>query len=205
VLKRIHMHWTAGADGIIPIEDDHYNFIVDRIGKVHNGKHPPEHQMPANVKKGSRFYAAHTLNANSYAIGIAMDAMAMAEERPFNAGKYPITPVQVEAFCKFIAHLCLLYDIPVSRETVLTHAEVQETLGIRQNNKWDIMWLPGMAAPQPAIFVGDILRSKITGYINAVNYTQAVEHVPVKSVTGIKQTNWFASFVTAFIGLFRKR
>lgn len=208
MLKRIHMHWTAGADGIIPIESDHYNFIVDRNGKVHDGEHPPEHQTPTNVKKGSKFYAAHTLNANSNAIGIAMDAMALAEERPFKAGKYPITPVQVEAFCKFIAYLCKRYDIPVTRGTVLTHAEVQGTLGIKQKNKWDITWLPGMAEPQPPVFVGDILRSKVSGYVNMLNFAPAkppaktpVSQTPIdQNKTNLGAKVGFAAFIGLILG-----
>jgi len=45
---------------------------------------------------------------------------------------------------------------------VLTHAEVQPTLGVRQRGKWDITWLPGMEAPGDPIDVGDVLRAKIS-------------------------------------------
>lgn len=161
-LKRIHLHWTAGADGIIPVEKDSYNFIIDRKGNTWSGLHSPESQIPPLVKGK---YAAHTLNANSNAIGVAMDAMAGAIEVPFDAGKYPITAIQVEATCKLVAQLCQKYGIEVTRKTVLTHAEVERTLGIKQNNKWDIMWLPHLKKPADAIVVGDYLRDKIRGYL----------------------------------------
>ncbi len=44
-----------------------------------------------------------------------------------------IVPV-VEIFCE-------VFSLDAEK---LSHAEVQPTLGIRQNAKWDISWLPGM-------------------------------------------------------------
>ena len=87
--------------------------------------------------------------------------MAGAQERPFRAGKYPITPAQVDALATLCADLCRQYDIPVSRQTVLSHAEVQPTLGITQRGKWDVTWLPGMAAPGNSVAVGDQIRALI--------------------------------------------
>ena len=37
-----------------------------------------------------------------------------------------------------LADLCQRYGIPVTPKTVLSHAEVQGTLGIKQRGKWDI-------------------------------------------------------------------
>ena len=65
MMKRIILHWTAGADGVNETESDSYNFIVGRDGSVTNGSHPPEAQVPP-LKYGH--YAAHTLNCNSYSI-----------------------------------------------------------------------------------------------------------------------------------------
>lgn len=157
-MKRIHIHWTGGADGVNSLEKDSYNFVVDRKGKVHAGTHPVSAQVPPLV---AGKYAAHTLGANSYAIGVALDAMADAREVPFNAGKYPITQVQLDAMYEFVAKLCKQYSISVTRETVLTHAEVERTLGIKQRNKWDIVWLPDMPKPADAIVVGDRIREEI--------------------------------------------
>ncbi|MFN7881706.1 MAG: hypothetical protein ACK5PF_01635, partial [bacterium] len=49
-----------------------------------------------------------------------------------------------------------------TRETVLTHAEVEPTLKIKQRGKWDITWLPDMKAPGDPVTVGDNLRAQIT-------------------------------------------
>jgi hypothetical protein len=158
---RIHLHWTAGAKGIIPLEADSYNFLIDSEGCANVGSHPPEAQTPENIRKGSKFYAAHTLNANSYAIGVALDAMAGAQERPFRAGTNPITGAQLAGAVKFVAMLAKKYKIPVERGRILSHAEVQPTLGIKQNQKWDITWLPGMTAVGDAVVIGDQIREMV--------------------------------------------
>ena len=63
------------------------------------------------------------------------------------------------------AGLARLHNIPPHREFLLTHAEVQAALGIRQRGKWDITWLPDMAEPGEALAVGDRIR----GLIRAVS------------------------------------
>lgn len=154
-------HWTAGADGVNAVEKDAYNFITNRLGITVPGDFPPEAQTPSNIKKGSNFYAAHTLNANSYRIGMAADAMAGARERPLFWGSAPLTEVQIREMMRFTAGLCRVYKFPVSRQTTLSHAEVEPTLGIKQRQKWDITCLPGDTTVRSAIEVGDILRDMV--------------------------------------------
>lgn len=157
-MQRLILHWSAGAHTASTLDLQHYHFVIDGQGRVHKGKHP----VSANagpLKSGA--YAAHTLNANTGSIGVALAAMAGAQERPFSAGKYPITPAQVDALAALCADLCRQYNIPVSRQTVLSHAEVQPTLGITQSGKWDITWLPGMSAPGNPVAVGDQIRALI--------------------------------------------
>lgn len=156
-LHRIHLHWTAGAYGAIAMELRAYNELVDQNGDVHSGVFRPEAQ--ANYRVGRA--ASHTLNANTGAIGLAVDAMAGAVERPFSAGSAPITAVQLDALCERAAHYAALYEIPITRTSILTHAEVQKTLGIQQRFKWDITWLPDMPGPGDAIAIGDRLRAMI--------------------------------------------
>jgi len=156
-LHRIHMHWTGGAYGDIALERAHYHVIVLENGKVVSGDLKPE----ANVNCTDGQYAAHTRAANSGAIGVAVDAMGGAKESPFFAGKYPITEIQMRSLAREVANLCETYDIPVSRWSTLTHAEIQPTLGIKQRWKWDITWLPGMDKPGDPIEVGDMIRDMI--------------------------------------------
>lgn len=164
-LLGVTWHWTAGADGVNDVERDSYNFITSRNGITVPGDFAPEAQTPANIKKGSNFYAAHTLNANSYRIGHAADAMAGAQERPLNWGSAPLTEVQIEEMMRFTAGLVRVYKLTVSRQTTLSHAEIQPTLGIKQRQKWDIMCLPGDVKVRDPVEVGDILRSMVMKFL----------------------------------------
>lgn len=147
-LTRIHLHWTAG--GYVPNSTDL---------RAYHGLIPGEGAPVWPV--GPDTPRSHTLNANGGAIGLSICAMAGAVERPFDRGRAPITPAQVSTLAREAARLCHLYDIPVSRWSVLTHAEIQPTLGIKQRWKWDITWLPGMDAPGDPIEVGDRLREMV--------------------------------------------
>jgi hypothetical protein len=156
-VKRVIFHWTAGGNTPSNLDKGHYHFLIDGAGNVHKGTHPVE----ANRKPVKGKYAAHTLNCNTGSIGVAVCAMAGAVERPFNAGSAPITPAQVKALAGLLRDLCAQYKIPVTRETVLSHAEVQPTLGIKQRGKWDIAWLPGMKGPGDPVAVGDKIRAMV--------------------------------------------
>lgn len=154
-LHRIHWHWTAGAYGPIRVEIKAYNGLVDQHGNRFDGKHRFEAQARYQVGRA----ASHTLNGNTGAIGLAADAMAGAQERPFEVGSAPMTEAQLWELCAWTAELCALYWIPISPYSTLSHAEVQPTLGIRQRWKWDIRWLPGMESVGDARAVGNRLRA----------------------------------------------
>lgn len=139
------------------LDRQHYHFIVAGDGTIVPGIHAPE----ANIKPISGKYAAHTRSLNTGSIGIALAAMHGAVERPFNPGKFPITAVQLDKFVHLAAALSCKYGIRVTRQTVLSHAEVQPTLGVKQSGKWDIAWIPGMSAPGNPVDVGDELRRRI--------------------------------------------
>lgn len=156
-LKRIIMHWSAGGHSVSALDRKHYHYIVSGDGNAVAGLFAPE----SNIKPISKKYAAHTLNCNTGSIGVAMAAMAGAVERPFNCGKSGITEIQVAKFVELVAALSCKYGIPVTRKTVLTHAEVQPALGIKQRGKWDICWLPGMKESGDPVKVGDELRKRI--------------------------------------------
>jgi 5-oxoprolinase (ATP-hydrolysing) len=110
---------------------------------------------------------SHTRMANGGAVGVAMCCMAGAQERPFAWGKAPMTAAQLDAMAEEVARLCIAHDIPVTRWSVLTHAEVQPTLGIAQRRKWDVLVLPGMARPGDPFEVGDRIRAMITAKVKA--------------------------------------
>lgn len=156
-LHRIHIHWTGGAYGDIALERKHYHVIILENGKPVYGSYKPE----ANANTSDGRYAAHTRACNTGAIGVACDAMGGAKEMPFDSGPYPLTWAQLKGMAREVANLCDTYDIPVSKYSVLTHAEIQPTLRVKQRWKWDITWLPDMPYPGDAIEVGDRIRDMI--------------------------------------------
>ncbi|WP_232204269.1 peptidoglycan-binding protein [Roseobacter sp. CCS2] len=169
-LHRIYLHWTAGARGVIHLEKKAYNGLVDHDCKRHLGKWSFEDQ--ASYRAGVRG-ASGTLNSNTGCIQLAADAMAGAVEVPFNPGSAPMTWEQVDELCLWSAELSLAFDIPVSRHSILSHAEIQSTLGIRQRFKWDICWLPDMSRPGDPIECGDRLRDIIADKVEVLAFKQA--------------------------------
>jgi len=114
------------------------------------------------TKKG---YAAHTLNCNTGSIGVALCCMAGAVESPFTAGSAPMTLAQWQVLPRVVADLCRRYGIPVTPKTVLSHAEVQTNLGIKQKGKWDISRVPPIPSLVGAKACGDALRAAVADLI----------------------------------------
>ncbi len=156
-MKRIIMHWTGGGYRASVTDRRHYHEIVEGDGARVEGDFLPE----ANRKIKTGKYAAHTRKLNTGSIGLAMAAMHGAIETPYKEGRYPITRKQFDAFCEMVAEYCDTYGIKVTRRTVLTHAEVQGTLGVWQRAKWDITVLPSRNGPDDAVEVGDAIRKRV--------------------------------------------
>jgi hypothetical protein len=174
-MKRIIIHWTAGGHTPSALDRQHYHFIIGGDGKIVRGIWPVE----ANWKPVPGKYAAHTLNCNTGSIGVAVAAMAGAVERPFSPGRAPITPAQIGALAALCRDLAAQYKIPVTPQTILTHAEVQPTLGIKQRGKWDITWLPGMSEPGNPVAVGNQLRAMIAAKKPEPKPEPAAPHKPI--------------------------
>jgi N-acetyl-anhydromuramyl-L-alanine amidase AmpD len=179
-MKRIIIHWTAGTHKPSATDKKHYHYIGGGDGEVVEGNLP----ISANESTATE-YAAHTRGLNTGSIGVSFAAMHGAKERPFSAGKYPITKAQVEAMTRLVSDLSERYDIPITPETILTHAEVEPTLGVKQRGKWDVTWLPGMDQAGNARAVGDLLRQKVRDYRQA----QIVpEPAPVNWIVALLQS-----------------
>lgn len=194
-MKRIILHWTAGGYTPNGLDKRHYHFLIDGDGKVVDGNNPPEANARIASPTDGSTYAPHTRQMNTGSIGVAVAAMRGAVERPFDRGPSPIKPVQVEALVRLVADLAREYDIPVTRETILSHAEVQKTLGVRQRGKWDITWLPHMIAPGDPVQVGDYLRRRV---FDALTPAPA----PVAEVPEHKQS-FISILIRAILGLFK--
>ncbi|WP_412549720.1 N-acetylmuramoyl-L-alanine amidase [Sinorhizobium meliloti] len=160
-MKRIHIHWTAGGYDASELDREHYHVLWEGDGKPVRGKP----SIKDNAHPVTRAYAPHTLNANSGAIGVSMCAMRGAIQQPFKAGPCPLTKDQWDACIRGVAQMCRRYGIPVTPETVLTHAEVQSNLGIKQRGKWDIAVLPFDPEFNTARACGDRLRSEVLALI----------------------------------------
>lgn len=155
-MERIILHWTAGAHKATEFDRGHYHILIEGDGKLIRGI-PSIKLNEAPAKKG---YAAHTLGANSGSIGVSLCCMAGANEAPFDAGKYPMTQEQWDALTSVVADLCRRYSIPVTDKTVLSHAEVQNNLGIQQRGKWDFTRLAFDPSVKGAKACGDKLRAE---------------------------------------------
>ncbi|HYI27566.1 MAG TPA: N-acetylmuramoyl-L-alanine amidase [Bradyrhizobium sp.] len=154
-MQRIIIHWSAGANKVSAIDRKHYHLILDGEGNLVRG----DHSIADNVSTGDGKYAAHTLGLNSGSIGVSLAGMAGATESPFQPGKSPITRAQWEKLPLVLADLCRRYAINVAATTVLSHAEVEKTLGIKQRGKWDIARLPFDPSIVGAKAVGDQFRA----------------------------------------------
>lgn len=158
-VRGIVWHWTGGAHGIIELERNHYNWLFDHVGNIFDGNHTVQDQVNYDWRQG--IGASHTKSMNTGWLGLSVDAMAGAKEAPLNWGTNPLTWEGINAMLDLTMELCREYDIPVSPWTVLGHAEVQQTLGIRQRFKWDYKVLPGYTRAKDARFVGNILRDRM--------------------------------------------
>jgi hypothetical protein len=173
-MKRVHGHWTAGGHEANATDRKAYHVLVEGDGKLVRGV-PSIAANSASIKDG---YAAHTLNANTDAIGISMCGMAGAVESPFVPGRTPLTLPQWTAFIAAVAQLCRVYDIPVTPKTVLFHAEVQANLGIKQRNKWDVTRLVFDPATVGAKVIGDKMRREVSALLAGKAPAEPVEPVP---------------------------
>jgi len=161
-MDRIIVHWTAGHHKASSSDREHYHILWEADGTAVRGIPTIDKNVASGAKAG---YAAHTLNCNTGSIGVSMCCMANAVEQPFNAGNAPMTKAQWDAMVKGVAQLCVRYGIPVTRETVLSHAEVQGTLGIKQRQKWDISRLAFDRSVVGATACGNLLRQQVAALL----------------------------------------
>ena len=151
---RIILHWTGGSYTASSLDKEHYHFLIE-------GASPPQvihgkYAVKENDNTGDGFYAAHVRGWNTQSIGVAICAMAGAQERgPY--GRFPITTAQFTLAIALCADLCRYYKI--SPENVMSHFEVPLRGGPKQAGKWDISVVPGMALTGVPLM--EYFRSKI--------------------------------------------
>lgn len=172
-----HITGHHAASGYTPSKEalKAYHRLIDGDGQVINGVHEIEDNMPGlPMSPGS--YAAHTKDLNTGNIGVSILAMGDATWNNPKPPKYPVRNVQIDAYCKEVARLAMKYGIPVTRSHILTHAEVQTTLHIKQRQKWDFDYDPYYRhTSRDPIRIGDELRQEIARLIRTGPKEQLVQ------------------------------
>jgi len=162
-MQRIITHWTAGAHNPSSLDLKHYHVLIHGNGDISYGTH----KISDNESAADGVYAAHTRGTNTGSIGVSVCCMAGARERPFDAGRHPMTRRQYAVMARVVAELCDRYEIPVTRETVLGHGEVEANLGVRQKGKWDPMKLP-WDPDRSSRSVGNDFRARVADALAAL-------------------------------------
>jgi len=162
-MDRIICHWTAGGYKASSLDRQHYHVLIEANGDLVRGLH----EISDNTYTGDGDYAAHTRACNTRSIGISVCCMAGAEEKPFKAGKFPMTQTQWQRMAEVAGELARAYSIPVTPKTVLGHGEVEPNLGVKQNGKWDPMvlpWDPKLSKTK----VGDLFRNNVRNVMGLI-------------------------------------
>ena len=158
-MKRIIIHWTAGTYYPTDYEKEHYHFLVDKEGQVHNGQFKPLDNEVCKVGK----YAAHTGGGNTGSIGVAICAMAGFKNKK-TVGNYPILKKQFESTMELCAKLSIKYNISITPQTVMTHYEFgKKKPKTTSAGKIDITYIPPYSWVNQDE-VGSFIRSKIKWY-----------------------------------------
>ena len=160
-MKRIIIHWTAGTGSPNSVDKQHYHYLIDSNGGVHNGVFKPEDNE--NCSDGK--YAAHTGGGNTGSVGVAVCGMCGFVSN-VNTGKYPLTKIQCEAMFKLCAQIAKKYNISVTPQSVMTHYEFGlKNPSTTSKGKIDIVYLP----PYPEVEkskIGDFIRNKVKWYLS---------------------------------------
>lgn len=190
-MKRIHIHWTAGGHSANSVDKNAYHVLIEGDGNIVKG----DKSIAANARGSGMRQASHTKKANTGAIGVSMCCMRRAKEAPFDAGPSPMTETQWNKMTEVVAELAQHYDILVTPRTILTHAEVQPNLGIRQNFKWDVTRLAFDDEIRGHADVGEHMRTMIASHMD--QNAPEIEHenidvsnkLPKFRVTGVNPSS----------------
>ena len=179
-IDHIYLHWTAGHYG--QAYDD-YHLNIDKDGTVHKTC------RSLTEKK------AHTWQRNGRSIGIALECgfhasvavpLGTTEKELFGVlagtkrlrpllsaeldyGPEPPTSPQIECLAKVTALLCKYLELPLSEDTVMTHAEAAVADGYGPCSgdpemRWDLWFLPDGATGSGIYPGGGIIRAKAVWY-----------------------------------------
>lgn len=155
-MSGIRGHWSGGGHRANATDRKHYHTLTEGDGKIVYGV-----DIALNSGGTRPGYAAHTRANNTNNIGHTMCGMLGAREAPFHPGTQPLTLPQWNQFVLATADLAEFYKIAVAWDKILFHAEVQPSLGIAQNGKWDVVVLPFDTSVRGARQIGDRWRDEV--------------------------------------------
>lgn len=162
-MNKIIIHWTAGSNYPNETDKAHYHFLIDKTGRVINGRFKPEDNEVCKPGK----YAPHTGGGNTGAVGIGLCGMCGFVNRD-NIGHYPLTKIQVERCFKLIAELSKKYSIPIDAKHVMTHYEFGcKHLNTTSKGKIDIVFLSTNPDLSPDK-IGNHFRQKAKWYLSKI-------------------------------------
>lgn len=160
-MKRIIIHWTAGAYTPNDTDLGAYHYLIGYDPKtdsayLKNGKFKPEDNLNCN----DGIYARHTGGGNTGSIGISLCSM-FGYENNKDVGKYPIKEAQLELLYQTCANLSKKYNIPITPLGIMTHYEFgKRNPNTESRGKRDIEYLP--SRPDIASCnIGDYIRDNI--------------------------------------------
>lgn len=164
-MQRVHLHWTVGNYKANSSDLKSYHILIEGDGTPVRGNG----SIASNALGAAGKQVAHTLKANTGAIGVSLCSMVGAKESPFDPGPYPFTKDQWDAAVAVISQLAKRYSIAVTPVTILTHAEVEPNLRIKQKGKWDITRLPFDDTVRGYGPVGDRLRLAVAASLDKLS------------------------------------
>lgn len=173
-MSRIHLHWTAGGHTANSVDTAAYHILVQGDGTLVRG----DKSIAANAPGSGMTPASHTQNANTGAIGVSLCCMLGAIESPFDAGSAPMTETQWQVGMKVLAELARFYEIAVTHLTILTHAEVEPNLNIKQNDKWDITRLAFDPDVRGFRDVGNLMRTLVASHLDGLMPVLTQDDIP---------------------------
>lgn len=201
-IRGIVCHWTAGLHYPSAFDKTHYHFLIDADGNVHRGTKT----VAQNSNPITGDYAAHTRNLNNGFIGLSLCCLGGNGVSESNQGRWPMTAAQWETMVACIAQLSAHYGFPIQRPSkkdprgVLSHAEVQDALGIAQAGKWDftVCHIPSLKGAKR---IGDRFRSDANDLLMATpvallddqggsdNVPPQVDNAPTRPDEELVETN----------------
>lgn len=178
MMNRLIWHHTGGGYAPNAVDRRAYHRLIDGEGDVHAGDFAIEASAPGRIQRGA--HAAHTLNLNTGSIGLSVCAMVGGVWANPRASRAFPRAVQIDAMISETARLCLEFGIVPTDRTVLTHAEVEPTLGVKQRNKWDFDYdLRGFRALRDPIALGDELRQELAQALRGIGSVPMPPPLPV--------------------------